>query len=266
MTVVAAQATPFRCCDVVNCECTEYNGPSCEGNRAALVAGLCDGGYRCCRTECWSCNCRTVRYHCKKSTCSRRSCSTCCRCASSVSRHQCQTVCGTCFAPVASVTYSYKGVQLLSAFRAYCGRDNTACKDSFISQYPLGGNITGYVNPEQPLDIRRDVAYRTGPLVAFLVFAIGSAFPLAAAFVRAIRKNANRPREADVSMTDCSAIPESSRQSRRHLTEKYGASELSFKGEPPPRVVENSAASEAAPHAQVQEQSEYGNKFSNLDV
>lgn len=178
ITTESRDVTPFRCCDIVNCQCQNVNAPTCGSLRNSLVEGVCNNGYHCCREECYTCNCHTS---CNKHSCSTY-CSTCCYCAKSVSRRRCESVCGTC----QRVTFelSFRDVQgnlRRTTAGTICRRqqnppsdpDNIPCVSKFSSTYlPIGKELHIYYNPESPTEITHRIAYDKTQLGFFITSAI----------------------------------------------------------------------------------------------
>jgi len=177
MTVEAKEENPYRCCDIVNCECANTNAASCSSMKASLVEGTCGNGYYCCHRVYYECNCYTTtcgsgdyRYSCRR-------CSTCSRCTSDVNNRKCEVVCGTCYTPTVTVHYSIDGNNdgydsLIQAdFSDSCGRDDSSCAQNFLNEYPsIGGTFSAYYNPAKPSEIGETTDYTGAGIVVAPVF------------------------------------------------------------------------------------------------
>jgi len=144
MTIELKEYNPYRCCDIVNCECSNYYGSSCSSLKASLVEGDCSNGYYCCYR---------VYYKCGKY-------STCSYCGSSVSNRKCEVKCGTCYSPTVTVSFTVDDTLVNSAFSDSCERDDLSCADDFLDSYPdIGGTIKGYYDPTEPDSVSESVNY-----------------------------------------------------------------------------------------------------------
>jgi hypothetical protein len=144
MTVELKEYNPYRCCDIVNCECSNYYGSSCSSLKASLTEGDCSNGYYCCYRVYYRCG----RY------------STCSYCGSSVSNRKCEVKCGTCYSPTVSVSFSVDDTLVNSAFSDSCGRDDKSCADNYLNSYPeIGGTIKGYYDPTEPDSVSESIDY-----------------------------------------------------------------------------------------------------------
>ena len=151
---------PFRCCDIVNCACQNYDGESCNSRLKSLTEGYCDKGYYCCEEECHRCRCD-----------SDGSCSRCCTCIEQVSHRRCESVCGTCYdAEVVMRYYDKEGSTYFASITEQCGRDDYKCVDDFFTENgPAGARFSGYYNPHNKNEIRRDIGYGFGASIAFYI-------------------------------------------------------------------------------------------------
>jgi hypothetical protein len=84
-TVERKEINGYRCCDIVNCQCSNTNSPSCSSLKSQLVEGTCDNGYYCCKEICYSCNYYTSCSGSGSSQSCTTYCSTCCDCVNDVS-------------------------------------------------------------------------------------------------------------------------------------------------------------------------------------
>ncbi|KAL6050821.1 hypothetical protein QOT17_019586 [Balamuthia mandrillaris] len=132
-TITDVTIRPYRCCDVVDCSCSEcFNFPLCGLLQANLTEGACCGGPACCR-ECCS-TCTDCSSHSSTSsggssgtTCYTYECN--CYCCQSVQRETCRTACGTCNEFTVEGEFEAKG-QLYEFERVeICGRDDVGCVD-----------------------------------------------------------------------------------------------------------------------------------------
>ena len=199
-TVVSTTATAFRCCEMSSCSSCSYTSEtSCSEKLRTLTAGTCSSGFYCCQKYTYSCNCRDVR-SCEKSgngkgsgqkRCStRRKCSTCTRCVKSVSRRACTISCGNCYRMATILNYEFSGTPYRSSVAGTCKLSGAeSCKAKWLSEYTKGAKITVYVNPSHPIDIRRDVTPRVGPLAAFIVFTALGGICIVSVFVLIIFNN-----------------------------------------------------------------------------
>lgn len=169
---------PFRCCDIVNCECANVDAPSCVGLRNNLVAGVCDHGYHCCQEVCYSCHCYTTYTGGMYSSYTTR-CSTCCNCVQAVTHRRCQTACGTCHRVTMDLTYvDVHGHLQRTAAAKICPRTDgiiadpaaLPCVRDYSSQYmPIGRTREIYYNPENPSEFADELSYKTVHLVFFII-------------------------------------------------------------------------------------------------
>lgn len=161
------EENPYRCCDLINCQCTESHSNTCSNLLQGLLEGECNNGYYCCSKRCYSCNCVYVS---NKYGGTMR-CSTCCDCASSVNNRKCETACGTCNKPI--ITYSYKDIdgQLVrSQLIASCSRNDKNCVSSFFGKYlPVGSEHPIYYNVHNPNEITESIDYNMYDLLGVLV-------------------------------------------------------------------------------------------------
>ena len=164
------EENPYRCCDMVSCQCAEFNGPSCNSLISRLEEGPCHNGYHCCEEVCYTCNCYTSCSGGQYSTCSMH-CSTCCDCVSSVNHRKCRSKCGTCYNAV--VTRSFEdenGQTVYGTLVRQCARDDRQSLDEFFAKYgPIGTQLVGYYNPHNKNEIADDISYDGGILAAFLI-------------------------------------------------------------------------------------------------
>ena len=161
--VDSLEENPYECCDIVNCQCTEFSGTSCSTLVNNLQEGTCGNGYDCCHTEYYDCNCREVCSYSGGSngysgssgssgrgtrTC-RTECDTCSRCTRSVSNERCEVVCGTCYSPVVTFSYlTYREERYSISETESCGRDDYSCVTDFFSEFGDENDIfSGYYNP-----------------------------------------------------------------------------------------------------------------------
>ena len=81
MTVLSTSIDPQICCNVINCQCTEYyGGSSCTSLVDSYTEGYCSLGYYCCETREERCNCDRDG-----------NCQTCTVCVSSVNDRKCES-------------------------------------------------------------------------------------------------------------------------------------------------------------------------------
>ena len=199
----AHHRNPYRCCDLICDTCASGNTcpgcANCNDMVRNLVEGQCSNGYKCCRERCSCCRRRQEgdlqaeifpsrvdnrslaprSFSALRSSSSSRSrssssdsCSRCCRCVESVQDHRCQSVCGTCYRPTVDVSYAYGGTTIFSAITGACARDQHTCPDALFAEYPIGSNHQGYVNPENPTDLRTTAKLRLGYLVSAIFFMV----------------------------------------------------------------------------------------------
>jgi hypothetical protein len=160
----------YRCCDVVNCRsCEEYSAKSCDSLLGSLQEGPCGNGYHCCRKNCYTCSCHSSCSNNGKS-CSTY-CSTCCYCAESVNHRRCDVVCGTCWNPIATMSFTDKEGELTYGYTStHCGLNDTSCVNSFSKKNgPIGKETSGYYNPYNKNEITTSISYDKGIMAAVLV-------------------------------------------------------------------------------------------------
>ena len=177
-TVERKELNGYRCCDIVNCQCSNVNAPSCSSLKSQLIEGVCDNGYHCCNEVCYSCNCyETCSPNGNRGgqTCTTH-CSTCCDCVQSVSHRKCESVCGTCYKPTVYVSYLIdnnddgKESLIHTSFSKSCGRDQLSCANSYLDDYPdIGETLDIYYNPSNPTQITESVSYDDGVLAATII-------------------------------------------------------------------------------------------------
>tara|TARA_Y100000780_G_scaffold232576_1_gene267059 strand:- start:3639 stop:5957 length:2319 start_codon:yes stop_codon:yes gene_type:complete len=174
LTVESKSENPYRCCDIVDCSCENYDGPSCNQRKSNLEEGFCENGYHCCQTYCYNCNCYNSCRSTKYGTSCNTICSTCCQCTHSVSRRKCKSVCGMCYRP--SVTLSFKNDNnnlVFSSISTSCSRDDRGCINKFFSGFvEVGLKQIGYVNPENHNEILTSIDYNLAILIPYIIFSI----------------------------------------------------------------------------------------------
>jgi hypothetical protein len=87
----------------------------------------------------------------------------------SVNQELCHVACGTCYNPIATISYMWKNKIVYSVQTTHCNRNDEQCLNNFISNHELiGKTYIGYVNPENPKNLITDISY-DGFYIAFLV-------------------------------------------------------------------------------------------------
>jgi hypothetical protein len=174
LTIERKIENPYRCCDIVNCQCQYYNGLSCNQLKNNLVEGICQNGFHCCQKRCRICNCRQS---CTGSGASRSCatlCDTCCKCTQSVSQRRCESECGSCYRPM--VTFSFKnnnGDISYSSLSTSCSRNNQECIDEFFSRFAdIGESQRGYVNPVNNSEIAISIDYNLEILIPYIIISV----------------------------------------------------------------------------------------------
>ena len=169
-TIDDTSSAPYRCCERASCVCTDVLAPACDEMIVNLTTGPCNNGFRCCRNDCRDC-------FCGNNSEGVYQCSQCCGCTQSVLNEQCQVVCGTCHSVSADVSYEFRGSRIQSKFLRTCPRDDVGCPADFLRLYVVGEQRVGFVNPTNPKDLRTDVGFNQGALIAALVCATVSIIP-----------------------------------------------------------------------------------------
>lgn len=173
------ESNPYRCCNIVNCQCVGYYGPACGQLVNNLTEGDCGNGLKCCQYIWKSCNCYQRQNCDTKGLTSCQRCSLCRDCVSSVGNEHCQVQCGTCYRPSTTVSYYYNNKRYISKFVSDCARDQHTCPTDFFNvNGPIGSKHTGYINPRNPKMIRNNNNYPMNFFVPFLIFAILTAISL----------------------------------------------------------------------------------------
>ena len=165
-TIESQESNPFRCCDTVNCRCGEYGGALCNQLHNTLKV-IVEIGIIVAKTVCYT-SCSSSEYGTSCSTYR----SVCCYCSRDVRNRHCQVVCGTCYMPTVTISYYWRENRLTSNFVTLCSRGSYGCSNEFFNAIgPIGSKHKGYLNPENPRDIRRSNQYRMDFFATFLVFA-----------------------------------------------------------------------------------------------
>lgn len=161
-TTVSINSNPYDCCEIVNCQCQNYNGPSCYDMANSIQEGSCQNGYFCC-----NCNagCGGLSGGCEN-----------CDCYNAVQFQLCQTVCGVCYTPTLTVSfYNQNDVQVTGKISTQCSMNDVTCSSYFNGYGPDGNTFTGYYNPYNNDELALSISYDAGPLAAFLIPMIGLA-------------------------------------------------------------------------------------------
>lgn len=185
-------------CPTLQASMTETSSPGFlpYGNDSA-----CQSGYHCCREECWQCNCwttcsrRSARSFSEYNTSNdaiqdslaqtnetipgplaqlgsssartcRTHCSTCCRCARSVSNQRCDVRCGTCHRVTIYLFYddsrgdrhSWTEQKVCSLTRVP-GEEVPCINDFSNNFFPIGRTQTIYYNPSNFDDVVYEIDY-----------------------------------------------------------------------------------------------------------
>lgn len=191
-TVDAFVDGDYRCATKRWCSCANASPgvASCRNMVAALQAGECNDGYRCCREECDTCydrccdTCRSCTGTGRDQQCSSRQCNCrdcnpydCnCSCVDSVSRERCHSYVGTCYRPVATLSFVPGTPPFEEAFRnctgteaplevcqpfredtftqaTHCSIDNTGCLASFRAAFLPGSVRPCWFRDDDPATI-----------------------------------------------------------------------------------------------------------------
>lgn len=184
----------YRCCEVHNCQCRDYSGPSCGSllgtmTRNATIYGneeLCNNGYHCCRENCWDCNCytycsrreRRYRSSSRTRTC-HTYCSTCCECVHWVNNRQCEVLCGTCHRVTIYLHFEdgsgnrHERTEQKTCSMTRSANGNQGCIDSFSADYmPRGRTTTIYVSKSNPDDTAYSTDHDKDDYNAVIVFGV----------------------------------------------------------------------------------------------
>lgn len=149
-----------RCCDVQGCSCTEcpVNTTPCSliASQTLNSSTCCSQG--CCAQTCWdTCRrqvCKTVdnvrtchyeSYRCNEHCCPGRS----------VVRSTCPFLCGLCVSYAVTFRLLDRGIGDLY-HTAACGRDQSACRQSFEAVFSVGRTWNCYYNRANPAKVRFD--------------------------------------------------------------------------------------------------------------
>jgi hypothetical protein len=169
---------PYACTRTINCECSDYQGISCnQANNVLLAPGslswsmMCQTGYHCCRTRTY---CSSWGRTCT-SRCSNQQCSTVCvpycynwvtECIQHVNYRQCTEERGICHKAFVNVEFKISGGLQRLVKAKNCGLNDTMCATDFIDSYPKVGNSKNiWYNPWNPTETEDSVGYNKGAWV-----------------------------------------------------------------------------------------------------
>lgn len=176
-TSVNFTVTGSRCCNVLNCACSEClvsvlcDVPSLVAQ--SLNASTCCGSSQCCKECCSTCchnecstdedgfqHCETVCVDCN------------CKCCSSVSRRTCSFACGTC--TQIQVDYLVTATEKVKTEVMKCGRDDTMCISKQRAQFEIGHSWTCSYDKTNPDDVRFTGGLPGWNIAAWVFFGIFS--------------------------------------------------------------------------------------------
>jgi hypothetical protein len=193
------QTSFTKCCDPLLCQCSECSTsafPTCVSAQTnSTSASTCCGDAQCCssRTTCdtcsytYGCNCgyNSKNIYVCKSTCTgTEDCNCKTFCTSQVSHKSCSLKCGLCSATVvgyyftlnSTATNNIGNINITNSFIKNCGRDDNACLQTIITNYPAGEQVECWydkLNPNSGVSLNQPVFQRNiGAIVGVSICAL----------------------------------------------------------------------------------------------